>query len=275
MVKIGFIGYGSMGSMIIKGLISSKVLEPHKMIISTRTKSKLDTIKNEYPEIEIADGNTYLAENCNKIFLFVGTSAVKKVIEEIKNELSEDSHITYIAAALKIENLESIFQGKITKVIPSLTSEVNEGVSLICHNEKVSMQDAEFVNNLFNTISNVKIIEEENFEVGTNLTSCSPAFIAEIFMKFAEAGVKYSNLTEKEAGEMVIRTLYGTAKLLQDENMSFQEIISRVATKGGITEEGVKILENGLPDTFDKLFKTTLDKNKKIKEELNDQYSNS
>jgi pyrroline-5-carboxylate reductase len=268
MAKIGFIGYGSMGSMIIEGFLSSKVLKPDEIIISTRTTSKLEKIKKEYPPIEITNDNAYLSGKCDKIFLFVGTSAVKEVIDEIKGELSENSHITYIAAALTVSTLESIFPGKITKVIPSLTSEVKEGVSLVYHNKKITKEDAEFVNNLFNSISQVNIIKEEDFEVGTNLTSCSPAFIALIFMKFAEAGVKYSNLTKEESNDMVIKTLYGTAKLLQDGNMNFQEVISRVATKGGITEEGVKILENKLPAIFDELFKTTLDKHKKIKKDF-------
>jgi Pyrroline-5-carboxylate reductase len=269
MAKIGFIGYGSMGSMIIEGFLSSEVVKPDEIIVSNRTKSKLDNIKKEYPEIEITDNNEYLAGKCRKIFIFVGTSAVKEVINEIKGALSEDSHITYIAAALTIENVKNIFPGKITKVIPSLTSKVNEGVSLICHNEKVSEEDADFVNNLFSSISNVKIVEEENFEAGSDLTSCAPAFIAEIFMKFAETSAKNSNFTEEEVEDMVIKTLYRTAKLLYEGNMDFEEVISRVATKGGITEEGVKILEKELPNTFDKLLKTTLAKNKKIKEELN------
>ncbi len=54
--------------------------------------------------------------------------------------------------------------------------------------------------------------------------------------------------------------------------MSFDEIISRVATKGGITEQGIKILENELPETFDNLFKTTLDKHEEIKDKLKHQY---
>lgn len=273
MAKIGFVGYGSMGSMIIKGFLSSKVLKPDEIIISTRTKSKLDDISKEYPEIEITDNNTFLASKCEKIFLFVGTNSVKEVIEEIKDKISKNSYIIYIAAALTMENVESVFQGKITKVIPSLTSEVKEGVSLICHNKKVMEKDAKFVNKLFNTISEVKIIEEEDFEVGTNLTSCTPAFIASIFMKFSETGSKYSNFTMEETEDMVIKTLYGTVKLLHEGNMSFQDVISRVATKGGITEEGVKILEKDLPDVFDKLFKTTLDKRKKIKETLYEQYN--
>ncbi len=272
MTKIGFIGYGSMGSMIIEGVLSSEILKPDEIIISTRTMNKLVNIKEEYPEIEITDSNADLAEKCSEIFLFVGTSAVKEVIEEMKTKLSEDSHITYIAAALTIANIKSVFPGKITKVIPSLTSKVGEGVSLIHHNERVTEQEATFVNNLFNSISNVRIIEEENFEVGSDLTSCAPAFIAEIFMKFAEVSARNSNFTKEEAENMVINTLYGTAKLLKEENMSFKEVISRVATKGGITEEGVKVLEKELPDIFDELFKATLDKHQKIKEILDKQY---
>ncbi len=269
MPKIGFIGYGSMGSMIIEGFLSSEVVNADEIIISNRTKSKLDDIIKNYPEIEITDNNEYLAGKCHKIFIFVGTSAVKEVIKKMKDELSGDSHITYIAAALTMDNVKSVFPGKITKVIPSLTSKVNEGVSLICHGEKVTEEDADFVNNLFNSISDVKIIAEDDFEAGSDLTSCAPAFIAEIFMKFAEAGAKNSNFTPAEAEDMVIKTLYGTAKLLHKGNMGFEDVISRVATKGGITEEGVKILEKKLPDTFDELLKTTLAKNKKIKDELN------
>jgi pyrroline-5-carboxylate reductase len=272
MTKIGVIGYGSMGSMIIEGFLSSKALKPDEIIISTRTKSKLDKIKQKYPEIEITDNNVYLARRCDKIFLFTGTFAVKEVIEEIKDELSENSHLTYIAAALTMANVESIFPGKVTKVIPSLTSKVNEGVSLSCHNEKVTEEDVEFINNLFNSISSVKIIKEYDFEVGSDLTSCAPAFIAEIFMKFAEVSAKNSNFTKEEAEDMVIKTLYGTAKLLHERNMSFQEVISRVATKGGITEEGIKILENELPTTFNELFETTLNKHEKVKNELDKQY---
>ena len=84
LMKIGFIGYGSMGSMIIDALLNSKTLTPEKLIISNRTLNKLDKIKKEYPEIEITNDNEYLASECQKIFIFVGTFAVKEILEDIK-----------------------------------------------------------------------------------------------------------------------------------------------------------------------------------------------
>jgi pyrroline-5-carboxylate reductase len=272
-MKIGFIGYGSMGSMIIEGILKSKILNPDDIIISNRTLQKLEILKKEYPEVDITNDNKYLASKCQKIFIFVGTFAVKEVIEDINSLTSSDSHIIHISAGLTLKNVEKLFDGKITKIIPSLTSKVQEGVSLIHHNKKVEKKDAEFVNQIFKAIGDVKIISEEDFEAGSDLTSCAPAFIAMIFKEFAEAGTKHGNFSTKEAEEMVIKTLYGTAKLLYEENMSFNEIISRVATKGGITEEGVKILEKEMPETYQEIFKATLSKHEKIKCELDEQYN--
>ena len=84
-----------------------------------------------------------------------------------------------------MENVERMFKGKITKVIPSITSEVFEGVSLVCHNSAVNDDEADYINNLFSSIGNVKIIDEADFDVGTDITSSAPAFMARIFMEFA------------------------------------------------------------------------------------------
>lgn len=208
MTKIGFIGYGSMGSMIIEGLLNSDKLAPEEVIISNRSLNKLDEIKEEYPEIDITNDNKYLASECQKIFIFVGTSAVKEVIEQMQDEISYNTHLIHISAGLTMENIESIFDGKITKIIPSLTSKVNEGVSLINHNKKVDKESAVFVNKLFKTIGDVKIIPEEDFEIGSDLTSCAPAFIASILKEFADVGSKNGNFTPEEAQEMVINTLW-------------------------------------------------------------------
>lgn len=73
---------------------------------------------------------------------------------------------------------------------------------------------------------------------------------------------------------MVIKTLYGTAKLLCEGNMGFDELIKRVATKGGITQEGIKVLEMRTPLVFDELFKATAGKNEYIKRTLNEEWVN-
>ena len=42
--------------------------------------------------------------------------------------------------------------------------------------------------------------------------------------------------------------------------MTFDEVVERVATKGGITEEGTKVIYEMFPDVAEKLFEKTLEK---------------
>lgn len=57
--------------------------------------------------------------------------------------------------------------------------------------------------------------------------------------------------------------------------MSFEEVMTRVATKGGITEEGVKVLNVGLPKIFDELFQETLAKRKKMNDLIDNNFKES
>jgi len=269
MKKIGFIGYGAMGSMIIRGILSSGVLTESDIIITTRTLGKLERLHESYPYVEIAPDNSTLAEKSGKIFLFVNTGEVKGVLEEIKDCISINTHIIYIAAGLTIENLGKIFQGKISKVIPTLTSEVNEGISLVAHNSQVNDEDVQFVEKIFKVMGEVKMVEDDHFGLGANLTSSAPAFISFIMLKYSEAAQKKGTFTREEVDEMIIKTLHGTSKLLQEKNMDFEEVIGRVATRGGITEEGLKVLDGGLTPLFDELFEITLGKYEIIEKELN------
>ena len=272
-MKIGFIGYGSMGSMILNGLLDSNSINANDVVVSNRTTSKLDDLKAKYPEIEISEKNTDLAKKCNPLFLFVNTGEVKNVLDEINQYLIKDAHIIHISAGLSLETLEKVFPLKITQVIPSLTSEVKEGVSLVCHSEKVNSLEKKFVEDLFNHISQVNVLNEEDMDISTDLTSCSPAFMALIIKKFADFGAQRSSISEKKTEDMVLQTLKGTVKLLTDKEMTFDEVISRVATKGGITEEGVKSLEKDFPAVLENLFNNTFNKRKKLKEDLDKQYN--
>ncbi len=271
--NIGFIGYGNIGSMIARGFLKLGIFNPGNVYIFEPDKRKYEQTIQKWPEVVICKSNTELAKACDSIFVCEKPYDAAHIYREIKNVLNGETHIVSVAAGLTIENIEKIYHGKITRVIPSYVSEIYEGVSLICHNEKVSVAEAKNMEKILNEISTVKRIKEADFEVATDLTSCGPGFIAYIFDEFVKTAIKHSSLSQEEAEEMVIITLFGTAKLLYDKNIGFQEVIEKVATKGGITEEGVNIMKTSIPQIMEELFVKTLDKIHKTKNQTNEQFS--
>lgn len=260
-----------MGSMLVNGFLSTEVLHPEQILVYTRNPEKQRAVARL--GVAVAASNAALATGCSHVFLCVKPLEIKGVLEEIAPCLQAGTHLVSIAASLTINHVEQLFNGPVTKVIPSLTAEVREGISLVCHNAKVSPDQAAFLESLFNAVSTVQVIAEENFEAGADLTSCAPGLIAAIFQQFVAAGVRHSTLAPEIAERMVLHTLYGTAKLLLDKQVGFDETIARVATPGGITEEGVKVLRSLLPETFDSVFTQTLGKHRKVKGLINEQFA--
>lgn len=266
MKKIGFIGYGSMGSMLVNGFLTSGVLSPKQTLISNRTITKIEGMNNKWKGITLTNNNREIARESDLLFICVKPMDVLPVLQEIHSDLKASTYLVSIAACVTLNDIESQFTGELTKVIPSLTSEVKEGVSLVCHNLKVTQENKNYLEMLLGTISKVVCIKENDFEVAADLTSCAPGMIAAIFDNFVQAGIRHSDIPPEVAYQMVVSTLFGTSKVMVEKGIGFSEMIRRVATKGGITEEGVNVLNNHLPSAFDEVFKKTLNKHAHVKE---------
>jgi len=271
MKKTGFIGYGSMGRMLINGFLKSGILSPKETVISNRTMAKIENLAQEWQGITLTTDNRKAAGESDLLFICVRPLDVLPVLREIKSDLKGSTHLVSIAGCVTINDIESQFPGQVTKVIPSVTSEVGEGISLVCHNPKVTGYGIEGIEKLLGAISRVVHVRENDFEVAADFTSCAPGMIAAIFDCFVRAGLKHTEIESDAAQKLIIATLFGTAKVMTEKGIGFSGLIERVATKGGITEEGVKVLNNHLPAVFDEVFFKTLSKHVVVKEMIRNQ----
>lgn len=271
MKKTGFIGYGSIGSMLINGFLESGVLASEETVICNRTFAKIENLAQEWKGITLTTDNQKVARESDLLFICVRPLDVLPVLREIKSDLTGSTHLVSIAGCVTINDIESQFPRQVTKIIPSITSEVREGISLVCHNPKVTRDRIKHLEKLLGSISRVVRISENDFEVAADFTSCAPGMIAAIFDCFVRAGLKHTEIESDVAQKLVVSTLFGAAKLMTEKGIGFPELIGRVATKGGITEEGVKVINNHLPSIFDEVFLKTLSKHDLVKEMIKNQ----
>jgi len=272
MGKIGFVGFGNMGGTMIRALLKAGAIPENDVMVFTRTKGKLKSFITDYPKVEVARSLSDLGLKCERVFICTGTREVKSVLTELNSYLKEDAHIISITGTIEMKCLESIYNGRITRITPTMISEVEEGITLVYHNNKALLEDKEFIRTAFTKIGRVKVIREAQFDLAADLTSCSPAFYAAILNNLVEVARKHGDFKADELTELILPTFYGTAKLLLETKTGFNELISRVATKGGISEEGVKILDRELPKTFDELLNITFSKREKVKKQMREQY---
>lgn len=72
---------------------------------------------------------------------------------------------------------------------------------------------------------------------------------------------------------MVLLTMQGTAALMLQQGYSCEEVIGRVATKGGITEVGTNVIGERFPAVADEIFDKTLERRKLTEEAARKDFS--
>ena len=277
MANFGFIGFGSMAKMIIRSFIEFSGISPSNIYVTRKSKDKLHEIGDAFKGVNAVESCRDVAENAQVIFLCAKPLEIKEVLAEILPFVNSDTHIISIAGSVSVENLQSVFCGKITKYMPTIVSEVGAGISLIYHNEFVTAEDAALLEDIISRFSKIKHVKnEDDWGFASELTSCMPGFIASIFDYLTNAAQNHTeSFSRDEINELVTETLYGTAKLLSETGMSFAQTVSRVATKGGITAEGVSVFERSLPGVFDEMFERTLAKRRFVVGKIEADFQNN
>jgi len=86
-MRIGIIGYGSMGRMLLWKFSEAGNIAKQDLFVSNRTVSKLE----EAEDIANAVSSKELASLCDIVFVCVRPSDLKAVLEEIKDSIPRQS----------------------------------------------------------------------------------------------------------------------------------------------------------------------------------------
>lgn len=256
-MRIGFIGTGSMGSVLIEAFIRSGSITPDQIIAANRTFSKTERLAESYPGLIAARSNKEAATACDILFLCIKPLEYKAVIEDIQAVVKPEQIVVSITSPVMIRHLEELLRGKIAKVIPSITNYVLSGAALCIYGERMLPEDQEKLENLLSHISAPLTIAEDFTRISSDLSSCGPAFLAYFLQKFVHAAVELTGIPEKEATRLVSEMTLGTGQLLTAGGMSPAALQKKVAVPGGITAEGLLLMEQKLCDVFHDLIRTT------------------
>jgi pyrroline-5-carboxylate reductase len=265
MYKFGFIGFGSMANMLINSLIKYADVSTSDIAVTRKDKNNLHEFNDIFKGINTFSTASDVVINSKQIFICTKPAEIKIVLEEIRHLVRDDNHIIFLAGTVSLCNIEKVLSAKITKLIPTITSQVGEGISLMCHNKNVTNTDISLLESYISKFSKVKIVNDNEIGFAAELTSCMPGLIAGIFDNLSLAAINHTDsFSQSEINDLLKSTLYATSKLMHESKISFEQIITRVATKGGITIEGVSIFNEELPSVFNKMFIKTLKKREMI-----------
>ncbi|MGE7879507.1 late competence protein ComER [Peribacillus muralis] len=260
MKKIGVIGTGNMGTILIEAWLEAKILNPADLIITNRTLSKALTLKEKHPDIEVAESAAEIAQQADYVFICVKPLQIDSLLTDIKHHINKEQLVISITSPLSVAQLESAVKAPCARFIPSITNRVGSGVSLLSFGEGCSKEAKTTLHELASAISAPVVIENDITRVASDIVSCGPAFFSYLAQAFIDAACQTTKIDKETATTLTENMLIGLGELLGKGVYTLPALQEKVCVKGGITGEGIKVLEAETGEMFHHLFQATHEK---------------
>ena len=263
-MKIGFIGCGNMATAIIKGILNAKVIEAENVNVFDVDTAKVDALKNERGIVK-ADNAKAVATNSDFVILAVKPNVLRGAIEGIDDEI-KGKVLVSIAAGKTISFIEESLthENKIIRIMPNINAKVSEACSAYCTNSLVEKADTDVIETLFSAVGTITPLDESMFPLFGVIAGCAPAFSYMFIDALARAGVE-NGMAKSVALKFAAQTVYGSAKMVLEDDAHPYELIDRVCSPGGTTIEGVVSLQqDGFESAVHNAVNKAVEKDKKL-----------
>lgn len=250
--KIGVIGFGNMGSAI-----AERIKHKYQVYIFDKDKNKT----GNFPGIEVADNVKDLANKSDIVIIAVKPQDFDSLLAEIRDCL-KDKLVISIAAGITTGYIEkALGPARVIRVMPNIAAVAGKSISYVCRGRFAKDGDLNLSIRLFNCIGHTFVFSEDSMNAATAVGGSGPGFWGYLFgKKPTEEWDKYKSsyfipeLTDaaisvgfdkKEARLMATLVTAGSSAAVETLHITPVELAKKVASKGGTTEAGLEVLENG------------------------------
>ena len=259
-LRVCFLGTGSMGSAVLRGLIDSG--HPVELISAT-TKSEqsaasLRAIGVSALSVEQSpDANALLSGDADVVVLGVKPYQIVDVLTEIAEELPKNSVVISMAGGIELKTMAAALpeHKNLIRSMPNTPAMVGQGVTGLAPHSTASADALDAAQWLFSAVGEVVKVEEQQINALSAISGSGPAWIYFIIEQWEKVAIS-KGFTKEQAETLVRSTLFGSAALLADSGEEPSVLRKNVTSPGGTTERIIATLDEA---NLERLFSAALD----------------
>jgi pyrroline-5-carboxylate reductase len=229
-----------MGTAILSGLIAAGTAAD-SITASTATTQSAKALSDKFGIKSLAldasaTANADATKDADVLLIAVKPAKVLATLEEIKDSIKDGALVISVAAGVTTESMEQAIGSKasVIRAMPNTPSIVGHGVTGIAKGKSSNDSQLAVAKELFETVGQVLIIEEDKINALSTISGSGPAYVFYFAEKLMNAARKMG-FSEKEANLMVRSTFLGSATLLAASSDSPETLRAQVTSPNGTT----------------------------------------
>lgn len=245
-MKIGFVGAGRMGSVLIRRLIESGHAPAENIFICASSDASRQA-NCERLGVQGCKDISELATSVDVLFLAFKPKHLATLSKADNDAIARSACLVSVLAGIPLDKLPG--QNKV-RLMPNTPSQIGLGTNTYCTQGQVPQEIIELLECFGEAIQ----INESQMDAATLLAGCGPAILFTFIQGLIESADK--TLPETLRIKLATSMVCGSAQLASQSPLSLQDLIDEVAAPGSITGEALSVLDaqDGLRRLLEKAF---------------------
>jgi pyrroline-5-carboxylate reductase len=241
--RIAILGAGRIGESLISGLLSSGWREPSEVSATTRRAERVAELRERYG-VDATLSNHDAAAGAALVVVAVKPQDIDALLAEVGSSILPEQTVLSVAAAIPTARIErGLADGvPVVRAMPNTPSTVHEGIAGLSAGAHAGDASLDLAEEALSHLGAVVRVPEEALDAITAVSGSGPAYFALLAEAMIEAGILLG-LSREISTQLVVQTMFGTAKQLRDEKMHPVELREMVTSPGGTTIAAIRELE--------------------------------
>ncbi|MFB4164857.1 late competence protein ComER [Alteribacillus sp. JSM 102045] len=268
MKNIGIVGVGNMGGMLTEVMMERGGIPEKNMYIYNRTLDRSLDFKTSFPHLNVAADLPGLLTKVDIVFLCMRPGQYKDILYDLQRHLAYDQILATITSPVLLEDLENLPVRRVVRTVPSIVNKTGKGPLLLTFGERWTETEKKSFQTWLSKFSQPVTISDDILRVSSDIVSCGPAFISFLIERFIYSAVGETSIKLEDAEQLAEKMMISYGYLLQQGHYDLRSLREKVNVPGGITGEGLKVLDKHSEGMFEEVFQQTHHKFAKDKEEM-------
>jgi pyrroline-5-carboxylate reductase len=241
--RVAVLGAGTIGEALISGLLSGGWRNPDEIVATGRREERIEELR-EALGVETTLSNPDAVAGAALIVIAVKPQDFDVLLEEIATAVTPEQTVLSVAAAIPTTAIETRLANgvPVVRAMPNAPAIIHEGIAGMCAGVHADEAHLALAEEALSHLGGVVRVPEPYMDAVTAVSGSGPAYFALLSEAMIEAGILLG-LGRDVSTQLVIQTMFGTAKLLRDQEMHPVELRERVTSPGGTTIRAVRELE--------------------------------
>lgn len=242
---IAFVGGGTMGEAMIRGLLAQGSVESGQIIVADPWAERVVELIEKYG-IRGTEDNREAAEAGQIVVLSIKPQSMPYVLPEIRGHLRRQDLLLSIIAGAPIKKLaDGTAHAAVVRSMPNTPAQIGQGITVWTATPEVTEEQQKQAQAILQSLGQEIYVDEEDYlDMATALSGSGPGYVFLFMEALIDAGV-HLGFSRRIAEELVFQTMLGSVEYARRSGKHVAELRNQVTSPGGTTAAALYHMEKG------------------------------